>query len=222
MINPADIDLVDFLTRWHGTPQSSARPLPAETSWLPGPLQEWHGLASRWTRLHRGGNRMTDPSRIQVDQGKAVFMKDATGDWIWAFAAEDPDAVYEGIPGGQLDRVPESLTEFLTHVTVTETLMSVDFARLGDQVPDGELPSILAPMREIGFGGWKWPDPGNRTFMSDSLLATVGPAIDPASPWLNRSGYSAVRIAGINASELGYLDADTTVKWIEREPDDDC
>ncbi|MCX2184793.1 hypothetical protein KV205_30325 [Streptomyces sp. SKN60] len=57
--------------------------------------------------------------------------------------------------------------------------------------------------------------------MSDSLMASVGPAVDPASPWLNRSGSSAVRIAGIDLASLDYLDADATVRWIEREPDDE-
>ncbi|MFF8448979.1 hypothetical protein ACF06Q_14965 [Streptomyces leeuwenhoekii] len=221
MINPSDIDLVAFLTRWHGAPQSDAQPMTDEALRLPQPLREWYGLASRWTKLTCGENRMVTPSEIHMDQGKFVFMKDATGDWVWAFGADDPDAVFEGIPGGELDRVPESLAEFLKHATVIGTLMAADFRRLGDQVPNEALPSILAPMQEISFGGWKWPDPGYRTFMSDNLIASVGPAVDPASPWLNRSGYSAVRIAGIDLESLEYLDADTTVQWIQHLPDDE-
>ncbi|MCX2184792.1 hypothetical protein KV205_30320 [Streptomyces sp. SKN60] len=143
MINPSDIDLVEFLTHWHGAPQSVGRPLPAEALRIPRPLQEWHELASRWTKLKRGGNRMIEPSEIQADQGKFVFMKDATGDWIWAFGVHDRDAVFEGIPGENLDHVPEPLPEFLKHVTATETLMTADCARLGDQVPDEAFPSIL-------------------------------------------------------------------------------
>ncbi len=164
---------------------------------------------------------MSDPSRIQVDQGKAVFMEDATGDWRWAFDSAEPDVVYEGRPGGEWDRVPERLAEFLVHVTVTETIMVAESSRLGDQVRNEELAAILAPMREIGFGGWRWPRPGYRTFMSDSLIANVGPAVEPSSPWLNRAGYSSVRIAGVNPSDLTYLDADTNVRWIVREFDDE-
>ncbi|MFE0773813.1 hypothetical protein [Streptomyces sp. NPDC058861] len=157
---------------------------------------------------------MVDLSEIREVQGKSVFMKDATGDWVWAFGADDPDMVFEGVPGEDLEPVSEDLTEFLKHVTVLETLMTANFRRLGDQVPDEELPSILKPMQEVGFGGWRWPDPGYRTFSADSLLASVGPAVDPASPWLNRAGYSAVRIAGVESADLEYLDTTTAVKWI--------
>ncbi|MFE1231787.1 hypothetical protein [Streptomyces sp. NPDC059442] len=221
MIDPADIELSEFLTRWHGAPLSSEQPLPAEASWLPAPLREWHALALQWKKLRSGANRMSEPSRIQVDLGRAVFMTDATGDWIWAFDSENPDLVYEGSPGATLERVPERLPEFLVHLTVTETITVSESSRIGDQVPNEELPGILSPMQEVGFGEWQWPRSGYRTYMSDSLIASVGPAVDPISPWLNRDGYSSVRIAGVTPSALGYLDAVSTVEWIEVEFDDE-
>ena len=148
-------------------------------------------------------------------------MTDATGDWTWAFDSENPDLVYEGSPGATLERVPERLPEFLVHLTVTEAITVAESSRIGDQVPNEELPGILSPMQEVGFGAWQWPRSGYRTYMSDSLIANVGPAVDPISPWLNRDGYSSVRIAGVTPSALGYLDAVSTVEWIEVEFDDE-
>ncbi|MFF4588046.1 hypothetical protein [Streptomyces sp. NPDC001388] len=215
MFDPVDIDLPDFLTRWHGEPLPSGQGLSPDVSSLPEPLREWHVLASRWRKLRFGANRMIKPSLIQFDQGKAVFMRDATGDWAWAFGEENPDLVYEGVPGGEWHSVPERLAEFLVHATVIETIALVEASLLGDQVPDEELPGILAPMQEVGFGEWRWPRTGYRIFMTDSLIASVGPAVEPRSPWLNRSGYSSVRISGASPSALEYLHSTTSVKWLD-------
>ncbi|MGW7171145.1 hypothetical protein ACWGH3_39000 [Streptomyces sp. NPDC054884] len=222
MMDPSDIDLSDFLARWHGAPLPPGPPLPSEASWIPEPLQEWHGLAARWEKLGSGPHRMMEPSLVRADQGKAVFMEDSTGDWVWAFDLTERDLVYEGPPGGQWGRVPEQLTEFLKHLTLTVTIAVAASIRLGDQVPLDALPDILGPMQEIGFGGWKWPRPGYQTFMSDHLIASVGPAVEPNSPWLNREGYCSVRVAGVDPSVLGYLDSIDGVRWIELEFDDDC
>ncbi|MER5216070.1 hypothetical protein ABT063_37460 [Streptomyces sp. NPDC002838] len=219
MIDPADIDIPDFLTRWYGPPTASSEQLPPEASWLPEPLRQWYGLASRWPELQSGGNRMYRPSHIQPDRGKAVFMEDSTGDWVWAFDSAEPDRVYEGEPGGAWSQAPENLAEFLAHATVRETIVLTQFGRLCAQVPDEFLPEILAPMEEVGFRGWKWPRPDQRIFLNDSLAANVGPAVDPQAPWRNRDGYAAVRVAGIEPSLLEYLDSVSSLAWIDLGPD---
>ncbi|MER7741045.1 hypothetical protein ABTX34_22430 [Streptomyces sp. NPDC096538] len=220
VIDPAEIDLFDFLTRWLGAPSPQGRPLPGDATWLPEPLREWHSLTSRWNKFPAGVNRVIQPSRIRMERGKAVFMTDATGDWSWAFDSNNPNRIYEGEPGGEWRQVPEDLPQFLTHATVTEVIALAAFRGLGDQVPDEALDAVLAPMREVGFGAWQWPRPGYRNFMSDSLIASVGPAVEPTSPWLNRDGYSAVRISGNSPSVLAYLDADTVVRWIHLQDDE--
>ncbi|MGW9210956.1 hypothetical protein ACWGR4_28700 [Embleya sp. NPDC055664] len=144
-----------------------------------------------------------------------AFMEDPTGDWIWVFDPSQPNVVYEGEPGGGLQRTTEDLMEMLVHVTVKSVIVLSNYGRLGAQVPNESLPRILDSMERIGFSGWKWPRPGYRVFAKNGLLVEVGPAVDPQAPWLDRGGYSTVRIAALNDSDLAYLDVFSTVAWID-------
>ncbi|GGR19787.1 hypothetical protein GCM10010251_39970 [Streptomyces aurantiogriseus] len=154
-----------------------------------------------------------------MDADQVAFMEDLTGDWIWAFDPNQSNVAYEGDSIGNLNRTPEGLAELLVHATVRSVILLSNSGRLGAQVPNEALPQVLNSMECVGFGGWKWPRPGYRIFMADSLLAEVGPAVDPQAPWLSRAGYSAVRIAGLSDSVLTYLDSFSTVTWIDTGPD---
>ncbi|MFI7367262.1 hypothetical protein ACIBO4_34450 [Streptomyces sp. NPDC050149] len=145
-------------------------------------------------------------------------MEDSTGDWVWAFDPDQPDVVYEGESTRALHRSPEDLAELLVHATVRSVILLSGSGRLGAQVPDEALPQILDPLECVDFGGWRWPRPGYRIHVANDLMAEVGPAVDPQAPWLNRAGYSAVRIAGLHDSDLDYLDSFPMVTWIDMGP----
>lgn len=215
MINPADIDTSDLLSRWRGPARLPALQLAEYPPDLPAPLSEWYALTSCWPEVRSAGTRIYDPSRIRMDADRVAFMEDSTGDWIWMFDSNQPDVVYEGEPGGGLNRTTEELAELLVHATVRSVILLSGFGRLGAQVPDEALSQILDPMESVGFGGWKWPRPGYRIFASDRLLAEVGPAVDLQAPWRSRAGYSAVRIAGLSDSDLTYVDSLSKVTWAD-------
>lgn len=145
------------------------------------------------------------------------FVSDSTGDWFWAFDVRDADSVYEAELRGEWELVPESLSEFLVHLTISAAAASANFSRLCSQVPDEFLPEILAPMDEVDFGGWRWPRPGHRIFMSETLIADIGPAMDFRRPWSNREGFSGVTVSGVSSDDLGYLDDVPSLKWLMAE-----
>ncbi|NEE48501.1 hypothetical protein G3M55_28345 [Streptomyces sp. SID8455] len=142
-------------------------------------------------------------------------MEDPTGDWTWEFDSHRPNDTYEGESKSSLNPSSETLPELLVHATVRSIILMAHSSRLGTQVPDEDALEILNPMEIVGFGGWGWPRPGYQVYAADNLLAEVGPAIDPQAPWLNRAGYSAVRIAGLRDSDLTYLNEYSAGTWID-------
>lgn len=217
MINPRDFDTADFLGRWYGPPSSCDRWTVPEEVWIPEPLKEWYGFAASWSQIRSAGLVVYAPTLVQGSNGKFSFMKDPTGDWIWAFDVNEPDRVYEGEASGNLSRMAEGLDEFLVHSTLVQTVYASEFARHCDQLPLELLDGVLAPLDRVSFGGWSWPRPEYFVFLGDSLIANVGPAVDVTAPWRNREGFAAVRIAGIARSDLAYLDSFSSIKWINSD-----
>ncbi|MER6299828.1 hypothetical protein ABT247_09665 [Kitasatospora sp. NPDC001539] len=215
MIDPADINLAEFLVNWFGQPDPVEH-IEVDRAWLPDPLREWYGLADRWEQLRATGFRVYDPRQIRVNEGKAEFASDSTGDWFWAFDAADPNAVYETELRGEWDLVPETLSEFLVHLTLAATADSADCSRLCSQVPNDVLPEILSTLDQVDFGGWKWPRPGHLTFMSETLIADIAPAMDFKAPWRTRDGFSTVSVSATTPQALEHLDEISSVKWIAR------
>lgn len=215
MINPSDIDVLDLLSRWRGPGQLPMVRLGDLPPNLPAPLREWYRLTSCWPEVRTASTKIYEPSRVRVGADRVVFMEDLTGDWVWAFDSGQPNAVYEGDPSNGLDRTSEDLAELLLHATVRSVILLSGSSRLSAQVADEQLPQILNSMEGVGFGGWNWPRPGYRIFASSNLLAEVGPAVDPQAPWLNRDGYSAIRVAGLSGADLSYLDSFSTISWID-------
>lgn len=218
VVKPNEIDISSFLVRWRGRP--SVAPgvgdlVTPEVSRIPAELREWYALTSCFPEVRTAGVEIFEPSRIRMDGDKVVFMKDPTGDWFWAFDNGEPGIVYEGRGGGRWSQLSEDLADLLVHVTVKAAISLATFGRLGSQVPDESLFEVLSPVDLVEFGGWRWPRPGHQIFVADNLLIETGPAVDLRSPWLNRAGYSTVRVAGLDASDLEYLDADPSISWIE-------
>lgn len=172
MFNPKKIDLTEFLVTWYGAPSRSATPLPSSCNWLPNPLKEWHTLTSRWETRLTFTTSMIPPERIRIaEDGKAIFMVDATGDWRWCFDPDDPNRVFDAERYKPWNKNSEQLAELLVHNTVRDVVYGAAARIRALAVSEEILTEILAPMEEVAFGTWEWPAPGYRIFMGDAALA---------------------------------------------------
>jgi len=151
--------------------------------------------------------------QIVKSGNKAVFMKDPTGDWMWAFDTEDENIVYESELYGEWELVPENLSEFLVHNALDEATYSAPSWKECTEVEERLLPEILTPLFQVKFGAWRWPRPGGRVFMNQTLIAEVRPAMALGAPWDSRPGYFEVRVAASNPAHLSYLDELPSMKW---------
>lgn len=174
MIDPKNIDLTDFLVTWYGPPVRNLTPLPDSCDWLPSPLKEWHTLITRWDARITYTTSMIAPTEIHIsDDGKAIFMVDATCDWRWCFDPNNPDTVFDAEFYDPWEKNPEELADFLVHNTVREVVYGATAKMQAFDVPGETLTQILAPMKEVAFGAWRWPTPGYRIFMGDDSLAEI-------------------------------------------------
>lgn len=212
MIHPDAINLPDFLCDWYGLPIMAAQPLPANCSWLPGPLREWHALSSQWDAPLVTVKRMIAPEEIQAEGRFATFMEDQGGQ-IWAFDTENPMVVYEGQYREGWRKAKERLPEFLIHNALHEAAHSAEHWRSSGGFEDAHLSAVLAPMAEVAFGGWGWPGPGHRVFLGEGLVADVGPAMEESAPWGERSGYVEIQIGAKSPELLEYLDEIADIEW---------
>ncbi|WP_203716953.1 hypothetical protein [Asanoa siamensis] len=204
MKDPRDITLHDLITSWYGPPVRAAIPLPDTCDWLPAPLKHWHTLASRWDARLTRMTSMVPPEKIQVaDDGKAVFMVDATGDWRWSFDPADPGTVHDAELYEPWQRNPEPFTQFLIHTATRELVHSVPHRLWTSAAPDAAVAEILSPLEEIGFGAWQWPTPGHRIFTGDDTLVQVVAA----------DGGWQVEVAAREPTALTRLESIATITW---------
>ncbi|MFJ3235822.1 hypothetical protein [Streptomyces sp. NPDC086787] len=208
------VNMTQFLTSWYGSPDASPSRLPGSYAWLPEPLKDWHELSSQWTRPLMTLRRMKEPNEIAVGDDKAIFMTDA-GDEVWAFDPDSPMDVYEGWLYEGWGKCAEGLPEFLIHNALNEAAYNAISRRACDEVEEGILSEILAPMTEISFRGWRVPRAGHRVFMGDALIADVGPALQNHAPWGLRSGYVQVQIGSKGPDPMAYLDKLPGLDWLK-------
>ncbi|MFJ1932737.1 hypothetical protein ACIOGZ_08690 [Kitasatospora sp. NPDC088160] len=207
MIDPADIDLADFLAACYGPPSRSAVGLPDSCDWLPAPLREWHVLASRWEKRINFMTKMIAPERIRLaGDGNAVFMIDSTGDWRWCFDPANPDSVFEAGLHEPWEKMPERMSQFLVHATIREAVYGATFGTHALSVTEDVLREILAPMREVGFGEWNWPEPGYRIFMGEGFVAMVAKSVPGQPGW-------DVEVGAFESSTLSGLEDIPGVDW---------
>ncbi|MFJ9729317.1 hypothetical protein ACIRP3_41905 [Streptomyces sp. NPDC101209] len=203
MFELADIDLAQFLTKWHGLPdRSPIRRL--DHPELPTPLLEWHELSSQWSTSLLGVKSFVPLDEISFHDGKAVFLADPA-DAIWAF--DSSANVYEGRRYGDWIKLRESLQEFLIHNAVEEAPHSAHFRKSCSSVANARIPDVLASMTEVAVAAWYWPGPGYRLFMNDNLIAEVGPALEWGAPIEDEDGFSEVQIGASDLSALSYLES---------------
>ncbi|MGV4982551.1 hypothetical protein ACVB8X_05015 [Streptomyces sp. NRAIS4] len=212
MITPSSIELSQFLTTWYGPPDRPGAPAAKEYQQLPEPLRAWHSLAAQWSIQLVRNKKLLTSDEVIIKDGKSVFMTDP-GDTIWAFDPESPTSVYEGRLHGDWVRLPESLTEFLIHNAMNEAADNAPYTKSCESVKDEHIAKIVEPMSEVAFGGWLWPRPGHRIFVSESLIADIGPAMEDRAPWGNKPGYSEVQVGATTLSALSYLDELGEIDW---------
>ncbi|MET8454746.1 hypothetical protein [Streptomyces sp. NPDC005209] len=212
MIDPSSIELRQFLTAWYGPPSRQGMPASKEYQTLPAPLRAWHELAAQWSRPLVRNKKLLTPAEILIKDSKAIFMTDP-GDAIWGFDPESPNTVYEGRLYGKWVRLTESLTEFLVHNAMNEAAYNAPHAKSSESVKNEHIAQIVSPMTEVAFGGWHWPRPGHRIFVSETLIADIGPAMEDQEPWGDMPGYSEVQIGATNPTALSYLSEIPETDW---------
>jgi len=191
-------------------------PTSAEAEWLPEPLKEWYVLSGQWNNALLATRRIRNPHQIDIRDNLAVFMEDATGDWHWAFRTDDPNLVFDAELRGSWELCDEGLAELLRHTALSEATFNARSWRECGHVEEASLPAILEPMTQVAFGGLRWPAPGGRVYMNDSLLAEVLPAMKPGAPREAYAGYFYVRVASPVRERLDFLDQVDGVDWLRK------
>ncbi len=135
MIEPESLDLDKLLTDWYGQKKRSELSGSIRLAGLPSALRNWYRVASCWPRLESALCRVYEPQEIRTVQGKVEFMADATGDWFWSFDEEHPDRVYETELHGEWTLVPESLSDFVTHLSLSAAAASPNYSRSARSSP---------------------------------------------------------------------------------------
>ncbi|WP_405463821.1 hypothetical protein OG783_06235 [Streptomyces jietaisiensis] len=212
MIDPSSINLHQFLTVWHGKSNQRAVIEAEVSSELPPPLLAWHTLAKQWSKPLVRNKKLLTPEEFTTKGGKIVFMTEP-GDAIWGFDPESPEVVYEGRIHGDWVRLAEGFTEFLIHNAMNEAAYNAPYTKSCESVQNEHIARIVEPMTEIAFGGWHWPRPGHRIFMSESLIADIGPAMEDEEPWGDKPGFSEVQVGAITPSALHYLSNIPGTDW---------
>ncbi|MFI1932308.1 hypothetical protein [Streptomyces sp. NPDC020330] len=212
MIDPATINLPNFIANWYGNPDLPRESLPEQHAWIPAPLRTWHEISRQWSTPLVTLKKMISPEEIEARDGKAIFMIDP-GDSAWAFDMNDPNIVYEGQLYEGWVASSESMTEFLKHNLLNEAAFNAPATRFSEAVNFEALERTLEPMTEVSFGGWLWPQPGHRIYMNSVMVADVGPSIEESEPFGNREGLASVQIGSISPKNLEYLDAIHQVEW---------
>ncbi|GGV05679.1 hypothetical protein ACIG0C_35905 [Kitasatospora aureofaciens] len=207
MIDPASIELADFLATWYGPPARNAEDLPDSCNWLPTPLKKWHMLTSRWDKRINFTTKMLAPERIRLaGDGTAIFMIDSTGDWRWCFDPVNPDTVFEAGLHEPWEKMTERMSQFLVHGTVREAVYGAGFGMHALSVPDDILRAIIAPMEQVGFDEWNWPEPGYRILMGEGTLAIVAESVPGQPGW-------DVEIGAFEPSALSKFEDVSGVDW---------
>ena len=156
---------------------------------------------------------MLRPEEIQVKDGKAIFLIDATGDWRWSFDAEDPDVVYDGELHEEWRRNEENLEQFLTHHAVQEAVHGARRLYWHTHVHENLLPGVLTGLEQVDFPSWRWPAEDHRYFMGDMIIAQIVPDFGPA-------GHYQVSVASPDHRRLLHLDRVEGIEWNKAEQQD--
>ncbi|MFF3685981.1 hypothetical protein [Streptomyces sp. NPDC002187] len=207
MINPKDIELSNFLRRWHGPIETNIEHLPSSCDWLPNPLRDWHELTSQWQTPITRMNHMTPPQEVNPENGLAVFLENQ-GVRQWAFSVNEPTAVHEGEDVYEMEKITEDLEVFLIHSALYEVAYGATFWRRCDAVPGEQLRHMLAPLARVAFD-----DSLTSIHLSDHVIAAVDPHMDGRSEWGALPDHWHIQVAATNSNELEYLNQHSGLSW---------
>ncbi|MFB7090074.1 hypothetical protein [Streptomyces sp. NPDC056296] len=144
--------------------------------------------------------------------GMVIFMADPA-DAIWGFDPSAPMDVHEGKLHEGWRKLPEDFTEFLTHNAFGEATYNAAHTTSCDSVPNERMSDVLGPLTEVAFGEWNWPAPGHRIYVSDTVIAHVGPALRDGAPLDYPLGFSEVQVGTINPTDISYLHDIPETEW---------
>ncbi|MGK5683627.1 hypothetical protein [Actinoplanes sp. URMC 104] len=207
MIDPSSIRTDEFLLQWYGAGDAGQFRMPVAGQWLPAPLRHWYELTAGLAEPRGRVKRFLAPEDIRAEDGKAVFVTDATGDWRWAFDVEEPGVVYDGELYEQWHRNEEDLEQFLTHHAVQEAVHGARRLYWHTHVPESLVPAVVDGLEQIGFPQWRWPaEDDYRYFLGDLIVAEVVPDFGPP-------GHYQVHVASPDPHRLSYLDQLGAIDW---------
>ena len=180
--------------------------MPAAGQWLPRPLKHWYEVTSCLVEPRGRVKHVLLPEEIQAEDGKAIFLIDATGDWRWSFDVEEPDVVYDGERFEEWRRNEEDLEQFLTHHAFQEAIYGARSLYRHPHVHEDLLPGVLTDLEQVDFPRWRWPTEDYRYFMGDLVVAEIVPDFGPL-------GHYQIDVASPDRRRLSYLDRLDGIEW---------
>lgn len=150
---------------------------------------------------------MVSPEEIQIEDGKAIFMWDRTGDWRWSFDPDAPGSVFDAERHASWGLLKtEGMEQFLTHRTVWEVLHAAPTRVRATGISETAVAAVIASAEEVSFGAWNWPVPGYRMYMQGDVLIQVVCDDDEDPEW-------DVDVAAPNPADLAGILALPDIEW---------
>ncbi|WP_282698384.1 hypothetical protein, partial [Streptomyces sp. CC208A] len=202
VISPQSIEMHRFLETWYGPPDLAPARTPTDLSWLPPALQNWHDLSSRWSKDISTTFYLDYPWPEQIEDGRAVFMRDQGG-WEISFLADSPENLFESSRDGEWEPLNKSLSESLIHAAVLEATMSAAIRVSARRVTAEKVESITSRLEEIDFAPWKCPGSG-KSFMGDGVLVLVKDLSHSPFPSRRLPGYFTLQAAATHQAKLDH------------------
>lgn len=198
MLRAEDIDLSSFLQTWYGRPTREPAPLPSACGWLPDPLLAWHETTSTYERPLTYTTKYVAPQEIKVaDDGMAVFLTDSLAEWRWAFDPSSPSTVFSAEIYEPWEQCREDIQLVLVHNAVREAVFGAPVRLRAFRLTEEQFNNVVRPLEAVDFDDWRWPAPGYRNFLGDSMLVeAVGS---------RTTGRWDVEVAGVSAASVSHL-----------------
>jgi hypothetical protein len=160
-----------------------------------------------------------DWAETHTDDDKLVFYVENQGVCEWATASEEADDAAVWIRGDTLGGTLEqwelekpSLSAFLVEVLVLEAVMGASHGASVAWLDRWELDGVLAPLRRLGLGSWRWPSYPTEFYAGDRILAIAGPNPGPDETE-ETADHVSLWIGALDSAALAYLDTVAQSDW---------
>jgi hypothetical protein len=206
--------LAGFLEAWHGPPSRPAGPV--QSGNLPRAILELAALADRWDSVFVQNRLELDPEWAR-DGEKRVFYVENQSVFVWATDGVGPDPTVWGRLTDDGERwlaEREPLSRFLVQIAVFEAIMGTPHGAAAAWLSLEQVNKVIAPLRRLDLGSWRWPSEPSWFYASDEALALV----NPNSGWPSHpSDRYDVIVAARSERPLAYLSGIEDADWA-REP----